>query len=81
MSGTSLASSRGDCSADHYGSAGFRSDSRVYVILLASSNDNLGLITGVVHAVNGAVTIAASAVLTTQIHRNLKVTDRSVTSS
>jgi heme A synthase len=54
----------------------------VYMVLLVSSQNNLGLIiTGVVHVVNGALTLAASAVLTMQIHRNLKVTDRSVTSS
>jgi len=54
----------------------------VYMVLLVSSKNNLGLIiTGVVHVVNGALTLAASAVLTMQIHRNLKVTNRSVTSS
>jgi heme A synthase len=54
----------------------------VYMVLLVSSTNNLGLIvTGVVHVANGALTLAASAVLTMQIHRNVKVTDRSVTSS
>ena len=54
----------------------------VYMVLLVSSENNLGLIiTGVMHVFNGALTLAASAVLTMQIHRNLKVTDRSVTSS
>lgn len=54
----------------------------VYMVLLVSSENNLGLIiTGVLHVFNGALTLAASAVLTMQIHRNIKVTDRSVTSS
>ena len=54
----------------------------VYIVLLVSSENNIGLIiTGAVHVFNGALTLAASAVLTMQIHRNLKVTDRSVTSS
>jgi heme A synthase len=54
----------------------------VYMVLLVSSENNLGLvITGVMHVFNGALTLAASAVLTMQIHRNIKVSDRSVTSS
>jgi heme A synthase len=54
----------------------------VYMVLLVSSENNLGLvITSVVHIFNGALTLAASVVLTMQIHRNIKVNDRSVTSS
>jgi len=54
----------------------------VYMVLLVSSENNPGLvITGVMHVFNGALTLAASVVLTMQIHRNIKVTDRSVTSS
>jgi heme A synthase len=54
----------------------------VYMVLLVSSENNLGLIiTGLTHVFNGALTLAASVVLTMQIHRNIKVTDRSVTLS
>jgi heme A synthase len=54
----------------------------VYMVLLVSSENNLGLvITGAIHVFNGALTLAASTVLTMQIHRNIKVTDRSVTST
>ena len=54
----------------------------VYMVLLMSSENNLGLIiTGALHVFNGALTLAASAVLAMQIHRNIKVNDRSVTSS
>jgi len=54
----------------------------VYMVLLVSAENNLGLmITGVLHVFNGALTFAASVVLAMQIQRNLKVTDRSVTST
>jgi heme A synthase len=54
----------------------------VYMVLLVSSENNLALVvTGVMHVFNGALTLAASAVLTMQIHRNINVIDRSVTSS
>ena len=39
------------------------------------------LITGTIHVLNGALTLAASVVLTMQMHRNIDVIDRSVTSS
>jgi heme A synthase len=54
----------------------------VYLVLLMSSDNNPGLIvTGVLHVVNGALTLAASVVLAMQMLRNIEVTDRSVTSS
>jgi len=54
----------------------------VYMVLLVSSENNTGLIiTGVMHVFNGALTLAASVVLTLQIQRNIEVTDRFVTSS
>jgi heme A synthase len=54
----------------------------VYMVLLVSSENNLALvITGATHVFNGALTLAASTVLTMQIHRNINVTNRSVTSS
>jgi heme A synthase len=44
----------------------------VYLILLMSSENNTGLIvTGVIHAANGALTLAASVVLAMQMQRNL----------
>jgi heme A synthase len=44
----------------------------VYLILLMSSENNTGLIiTGVLHLVNGALTLAASVVLAMQMQRNL----------
>jgi len=44
----------------------------VYLVLLMSSENNTGLIiTGVLHVVNGALTLAASAVFAMQIQRNL----------
>lgn len=44
----------------------------VYLVLLMSSENNTGLIiTGVLHVVNGALTLAASVVFAMQIQRNL----------
>jgi heme A synthase len=44
----------------------------VYLVLLMSSENNAGLIvTGVLHVVNGSLTLAASVVLAMQMHRNL----------
>jgi len=44
----------------------------VYLVLLMSSDNNTGLIvTGVLHVVNGSITLAASVVLAMQMHRNL----------
>jgi heme A synthase len=44
----------------------------VYMVLLISSENNLGLIiTGVVHVVNGALTLAAGVVFAMQMQRNL----------
>lgn len=44
----------------------------VYMVLLMSSENNIGLIvTGVIHVANGALTLAASVVLAMQIQRNL----------
>lgn len=44
----------------------------VYMVLLISSENNLGLIiTGVAHVVNGALTLAASVVFAMQMQRNL----------
>jgi heme A synthase len=44
----------------------------VYMVLLISSENNTGLIiTGVVHVVNGALTLAASVVFAMQMQRNL----------
>jgi heme A synthase len=44
----------------------------VYLVLLMSSENNIGLIvTGVIHAANGALTLAASVVLAMQMQRNL----------
>jgi heme A synthase len=54
----------------------------VYLILLMSAKNNLGLIvTGVMHVANGSLTLAASVVLAMQIQRNIDVTNRSVTST
>jgi heme A synthase len=44
----------------------------VYLTLLMSSENNIGLIvTGVLHVVNGSLTLAASVVLAMQMNRNL----------
>jgi heme A synthase len=44
----------------------------VYLVLLMSSENNTGLIvTGVLHVVNGALTLAAGVVLAMQMQRNL----------
>jgi heme A synthase len=44
----------------------------VYLIFLMSENNNAGLIiTGVLHVINGALTLAASVVLALQVQRNL----------
>jgi heme A synthase len=44
----------------------------VYLVLLMSDTNNAGLIiTGVLHVVNGALTLAASVVFTMQMQRNL----------
>ena len=44
----------------------------VYMVLLISSENNTGLIiTGVLHVVNGSLTLAASVVLAMQMQRNL----------
>ncbi|HEY3826296.1 MAG TPA: hypothetical protein VGL82_17140 [Bryobacteraceae bacterium] len=44
----------------------------VYMVLLVSSENNMGLIvTGVLHVANGALTLAASVVLAMQMQRNL----------
>ncbi|HEX4137243.1 MAG TPA: hypothetical protein VHY84_21720 [Bryobacteraceae bacterium] len=44
----------------------------VYMVLLISSENNMGLIvTGVLHVTNGALTFAASVVLAMQMRRNL----------
>jgi len=44
----------------------------VYLVLLMSSENNTGLIvTGMLHVVNGSLTLAASVVLAMQMHRNL----------
>lgn len=44
----------------------------VYMVLLISSENNLGLIiTSVVHLVNGSLTLAASVVFAMQMKRNL----------
>jgi len=44
----------------------------VYLVLLMSENNNSGLIiTGVLHVVNGALTLAASVVFAMQMQRNL----------
>ena len=44
----------------------------VYFVLLMSSENNLGLIiTGVLHVINGALTLAASVVFAMQLQRNL----------
>ncbi len=52
----------------------------VYLVLLMSSENNMGLIvTGVLHVANGSLTLASSVVFALQIQRNMKVTDRSVT--
>jgi heme A synthase len=54
----------------------------VYIVLLVSSNNNIGLIvTGVLHLANGSLTLAASVVLAMQLRRNIAVSDRSVTST
>jgi hypothetical protein len=45
----------------------------VYMVLLMSSENNMGLIiTGVLHVTNGALTLAASTVFSMQLARNLK---------
>jgi hypothetical protein len=45
----------------------------VYLVLLMSSENNLGLIvTGVLHVTNGALTLAASVVFAMQMSRNLR---------
>jgi len=45
----------------------------VYLVLLMSSENNLGLvITGVLHVANGALTLASAAVFSMQMARNLK---------
>jgi heme A synthase len=52
----------------------------VYMVLLISAENNIGLIiTGVIHVANGSLTLAASVALAMQMHRNIDVTDRSVT--
>jgi hypothetical protein len=52
----------------------------VYMVLLISGENNLGLIiTGAMHAANGSLTLAAGVVFAMQVHRNIDVTDRSVT--
>jgi len=44
----------------------------VYLVLLMSETNNTGLIiTGALHVVNGALTLAASVVLAMQMQRNL----------
>jgi heme A synthase len=44
----------------------------VYLVLLMSSENNIGVIvTGVLHVVNGSLTLAASVVLAMQMQRNL----------
>ena len=44
----------------------------VYLVLLMSSENNMGLIvTGMLHVLNGAFTLAASLVLAVAMHRNL----------
>jgi heme A synthase len=44
----------------------------VYLVLLMSENNNIGLIiTGVLHVTNGALTLAASVVFAMQMQRNL----------
>jgi heme A synthase len=54
----------------------------VFIVLLVSSQNNIGLIvTGILHVANGSLTLAASVVLAMQIRRNIAVSDRSVTSS
>jgi heme A synthase len=53
-----------------------------YIVLLVSSENNIGLIvTGVLHLANGSLTLAASVVLAMQLRRNIAVSDRSVTAS
>ena len=43
----------------------------VYLVLLMSSENNTGLIvTGMLHVINGSLTLAASVVLAMQMHRN-----------
>jgi len=52
----------------------------VYMVLLISGENNMGLIiTGMVHVANGSLTLAAGVVFALQLHRNIDVTDRSVT--
>lgn len=44
-----------------------------YLVLLMSSENNMGLVvTGVLHVVNGALTLASSVVFSLQLSRNLK---------